>query len=109
MEGWLFHETQPIRRVLASCDLLAWQTLEHGGDMPTVAAKFPQFAHARACAIHGHVDVPAQLPPPLTLRTYAEMADGSWELCHLQRAHTFDGEQAKVPFARRNPLTFWRA
>ena len=109
VEGWLFHETQAIRRVFASYDLLAWQTLEYGGAMPYVAGLFPQFASARACAINGQVDVPAQLPAPLSLRTYAEMADGTWELCHLQRSHPYDAEMAKVPFVRRNPLTFWRA
>ena len=109
VEGWLFHETQSIRRVFASYDLLAWQTLEYERDMPDIAGMFPQFPHAHACGIHGQVDVPAQLPTPLSLRIYAELADGHWELCHLQRSHTYDAEQAKAPFARRNPLTFWRA
>ena len=109
VEGWLFHETQTIRRVLASYDLLAWQTMDYGRAMPYVAAQFPQFAQARTCRIHGHIDVPAQLPSPLTLRTYAELSDGSWTLCHLQRSHLFDAEQVKVPFALRSNLTFWRA
>ncbi len=107
--GWVFHETQPIRRVLASYDLLAWQTLEHGREMPSVASMFPQFAQAQACGFHGQVDAPAQLPGPLSLRIYAELADGTWELCHLQRSHTYDGEQVKLPFPRRRLLTFWRA
>ena len=64
VEGWLFHETRAIRRVLASYDLLAWQTLEYGSDLPYVAGMFPQFANARACRIHGQVDAPAQLPAP---------------------------------------------
>jgi glycosyltransferase involved in cell wall biosynthesis len=109
VEGWLFHETQPIRRVLASYDLLAWQTMDYGGEMPYVAAQFPQFANARACAIHGQVDVPAQLPSPLSLRIYAELGDGTWELCQLQRSHFYDAEQVKLPFAPCSNLTFWRA
>ncbi len=109
VEGWLFHETQPIRRVLASYDLLAWQTMAYGSDMPYVAAQFPQFVHSRACRLYGQVDVPAQLPSPLTLRVYAELADGTWELCHLQRSHFYDAEQVKIPFAPRSIPTFWRA
>ena len=109
VEGWLFHETQPIRRVLASYDLLAWQTMEYGTDMPYVAAQFPQFPQARTSRIYGQVDVPAQLPSPLSLRIYAELADGSWELCQLQRSHFYDAEQVKIPFAPRSSLTFWRA
>jgi len=109
VEGWLFHETQSIRRVFASYDLLAWQTLNYGSEMPYVAAQFPEFASSSACRIYGQVDVPAQLPSPLNLRTYAEMADGTWELCHLQRSHFYDAEQVKIPFALRRNLTFWRA
>ena len=109
VEGWLFHETQSIRRVFASYDLLAWQTLDYGSEMPYVAAQFPQFAHSRACRLYGQVDVPAQLPSPLDLRTYAELADGTWELCHLQRSHFYDAEEAKIPFAPRSNLTFWQA
>ena len=109
VEGWLFHETQPIRRVLASYDLLAWQTMEYGTDMPYVAAQFPQYPQARASRICGQVDVPAQLPSPLSLRIYAELANGSWDLCQLQRSHFYDAEQVKIPFAPRSTLTFWKA
>lgn len=109
VEGWLFHETQTIRRVLASYDLLAWQTIEYGTDMPYVAAQFPQFPQARASRLIGHVDVPAQLPSPLSLRVYAEMTDGTWELCQLQRSHFYNAEDVKMPFAARSNLTFWKA
>lgn len=99
VSGWLFHETIPIRRVLASVDLQAGQELSLGGPVPYVAARFPQFSSARHCAIEGWIDVPSQLPGPLCVRTYAELADGSWHLCHVQRTHTQDQEQEKTCLA----------
>ena len=109
VEGWLFHETERIRRVAATVDLQAWQILEHEGAHPEIAARFPQFPTAAACRLHGSIDVPAQLPRPLSVRVYAELADGSWHLCHVERSHLYGDEEAKAPYARFNPFTFLRA
>jgi len=108
VEGWLFHETEKIRRVAATVDLQAWQILEHGGELPYAASLFPQFPHATACRIHGSIDVPAQLPRPLSVRVYAELTDGSWHLCHVERSHLYGDEQHKAPYARFSPFTFLR-
>ncbi len=99
IEGWLFHETLPIKRVLATADLQAWQTLPYGGQLPYVATLFPQHAAAQNCRIHGLIDVPAQLPSPLSVRLYAELGDGTWHLCQVQQAAVFDLEEEKAPFA----------
>jgi glycosyltransferase involved in cell wall biosynthesis len=108
VEGWLFHETQEIRRVFATVDLQAWQTLEHRGELAYVAALHPQHPQAAACQISGLIDVPAQLPSPLSVRIYAELADGSLHLCQVQRTTVSDGEQEKAPFARFSRVTFAR-
>ena len=108
VEGWLFHATERIRRVAATVDLQAWQILEHEGAQPSIAARFPQFPNAATCRIHGAIDVPAQLPRPLSVRVYAELADGSWHLCHVERSHLYGDEQAKAPYARFSVLTFAR-
>ena len=109
IEGWLFHETAVIRRITASVDLQTWQDLECAGTKPYVEAMFPQFPQVKNCRIDGLIDVPAQLPNPLCVRIYAELADGSWHLCHVQRTHGWDQEQEKAPFAPFAPfghLTF---
>ncbi len=98
VEGWLFHETAPIRRVAATVDLQAWSFLDYGAELAYVADLFPQHASARASRLHGFVDVPSSLPQPLTVRIYAELADGSWHLCHVQRNHVLEGETAKLPY-----------
>lgn len=98
VEGWLFHETATIRRVAATVDLQAWSFLDYGAELAYVADLFPQHAAARASRLHGFVDVPSSLPQPLTVRIYAELADGTWHLCHVQRNHVLEGETAKLPY-----------
>ena len=107
--GWLFHETEPIRRVFATFDLQASQVLRHGGPFAGVKSEHPEFARTEDCALEGLVDVPAQLPQPCCLRVYAELDDASWHLAHVQRTWTIDREQEKLDFARYSPWTFWRA
>lgn len=109
IEGWLFHETEKIRRVAATVDLQAWTRLEHGGEHPYVAGLFPQFPQARTCRVEGFIDVPSQLPQPVSIRLYAELSDGSWHLCHVQRSHIYDGEANKAPYGRFSALRFLRA
>ncbi|HEY4301511.1 MAG TPA: glycosyltransferase family 4 protein [Candidatus Didemnitutus sp.] len=101
VQGWLFHESRGIRRVLGSYDLLACQPLEHGAPAAYVSELYPQFPQAAHSGFRGLLDLPAQLRGQATLRIYAEMDDGGWELCHLQRSLAFDGEEAKAPLPRR--------
>ena len=96
--GWLFHESQPIRRVLATFDLQAWQTIGHGQPSPGPAAYYPASANAQRCGLFGIIDVPAQLPNPVCLRLYAELDDGSLHLCSVQRSRLFTNEDEKAPY-----------
>ena len=107
--GWLFHETRPLRRVLATFDLQVLQPLRHGGPFAGVGALHPQFPHAADCALAGQVDVAAQLPQPRALRIYAELEDGSRHLAHVQRTWTLDAEEEKLRYPRYAPPTFRRA
>lgn len=106
IEGWLFHETASIRRVTASVDLQTWQDLALGGSKAYVASMYPQFDNAKECRIDGLIDIPAQLPDPKCVRIYAELEDGSWHLCQVQRVHTWDQEIEKQPLAPYSLLKF---
>jgi len=103
--GFLFHETQVIRRVLATFDLQAWQTVAHTHPSPGPAAVFPQFPSASACGLYGLVDVPAPLAAPVSLRLYAELADGSLQLCAVQRSRLFTSEDEKAPYPPHSEAT----
>ncbi|HEY4248102.1 MAG TPA: glycosyltransferase family 4 protein [Lacunisphaera sp.] len=109
VEGWLFHESAKIRRVAATVDLQAWQFLRQEGSLPYVAGLFPQFPQAAASRIHGPIDVPSQLPQPLSVRVYAGLEDGSWHLCHAERTYLYDDEQAKAPYVPFSPALFARS
>jgi len=104
--GYLFHETQPIKRVLATFDLQAWQTIEHTLPSPGPGAHFPSFANAKNCGLFGIIDVPAQLPDPVSLRLYAELADGSLHLCPVQRSLLFTNEDEKAPYPPHSTARF---
>jgi glycosyltransferase involved in cell wall biosynthesis len=96
--GHLFHPTRLIRRVLGSVDLQAWQPIPHGLDSPGPAAFYSGVAHAANCGFAGFVDVPAQLPNPLSLRLYAELDDRSVHLCQVLRARAHTEEDEKKPY-----------
>ncbi len=104
--GYLFHETQPIKRVLATFDLQAWQTIDHGQPSPGPAAYYPQFANAQKCGLFGIIDVPAQLPNPVCLRLYAELTDGNLHLCSVQRSRLFTNEDEKAPYPPQDKAAF---
>ncbi len=107
--GWLFHETEAVRRVFATFDLQTVQELKPSGEYAGVPERFPQFANAKNCRWKGFVDCPAQLPQPRTLRLYAELADGSWHLCNVQHTLLWDIETEKRGYPRFSHSAFLHA
>ena len=107
--GWLFHETSRIKRVFATTDLQAVQTLEFGQPTPFLAGRPGQSPQLLHCGFVGFLDLPHQLPPPVTVRTYAELDDGSWHMGSVARIAVTDHEFAKQPLAPFSALTFLRA
>lgn len=97
--GHLFHPTQKIVRVFGTVDLQTWQTLDYGRPSPGPEAFYRDQPHARDCGFAGLVDVPAQLPNPVALRLYAELADGSLHLAPVVRARLHPNEAEKIPLA----------
>jgi glycosyltransferase involved in cell wall biosynthesis len=97
--GHLFHPELRTRRILATVDLQSWQPLEIHRPSPGPAAHYTQYPNARTCGFIGLVDVPAQLPNPVSLRIYAELEDGSLHLGPVVRTrlHTQEHEKVAVP------------
>lgn len=92
VRGWLFHETAEIRRVVASFGLTDWLQLVHGNESEAIHRTFPRSPAARMCAIAGFVTIPRQAAQPLTLRIWAELADGSWHLVYVRRCQILETE-----------------
>ncbi len=106
VDGYLFHESLSIERVLATFDLHVWQAVPHGEVSPIAPALHRQYPNAVHSNVKGYIDVPAQLDGPVTLRIYAEMADGSRHLCVVQQTLTYGLEEEKKPFPPASPEFF---
>ncbi len=104
--GHLFHPTLAVRRIFGTVDLQTWQPLDFGRPSPGPAGHYPQYANAHDCGFAGLVDVPAQLPNPVSLRLYAELADDSLHLCQVVRARLHPVEEEKRPYAFAQPGSF---
>jgi glycosyltransferase involved in cell wall biosynthesis len=109
VSGWIYHENQPIRRVLATVDLQAVQELPLGRATNFLGERSGHSPLATHCGYDGFLDLPAQLPPPVTVRVYAELPDGSWHLGSVARFNQTDHEFLKQAYGRFSPVTFWRA
>ncbi len=107
--GWVFHESLPIKRVFATTDLQAVQELKYARETPFLPARPNTPAHSTHAGFDGFIDLPAQLPLPVTVRVYAELSDGSWHLGSVARFAATDHEFAKQPFPSYSPLPFGRA
>jgi glycosyltransferase involved in cell wall biosynthesis len=105
--GWLFHETQKIRRILATTDLLTFQPLETGGESAGVQARYDH-AHAANCMFKGMADVSAALPAPAAVRIFAELEDGSMHLVLASQTRPVPTEELKLTWPPFAPLGFWR-
>jgi glycosyltransferase involved in cell wall biosynthesis len=104
--GHVFHTGEEIRRLWASTDLQVLQPIPHGRLLPDVAAHYAQYPTAARAGFHGLVDVPAQLPNPVSLRIYAELASGELRLAHALRTRLHPADDEKRAFVRGDAATF---
>jgi glycosyltransferase involved in cell wall biosynthesis len=109
ISGWVYHESQPIQRVLATVDLQAVQELKIGRATDFLGERSGNSPLATHCGYDGFLDLPAQLSLPVTVRIYAELADGSWHLGSVARFNQTDHEFLKQAYGRFSPFAFWRA
>ncbi|MCF7759589.1 MAG: glycosyltransferase family 4 protein [Cephaloticoccus sp.] len=109
MVGYLFHTTGIIQRLWATADLQALQPITLGRNTDNLAPHFPQYPQATTSGYEGYVDVPAQLPNPVTLRLYAETPDGMLHLVQVRRTRRHDAEMEKHPPVDATPENFTAA
>lgn len=95
--GHLFHPELRVRRILATVDLQSWQPLAIHQSSPGPATHYAQYPLAQSCGFTGLIDVPAQLPNPVSLRIYAELEDDSLHLGPVVRTQLHSAEEEKRP------------
>ena len=107
--GWLLHESLAVRAVVATVDGLVFNTLESGLADDSLATRVPHHAGARRARFRGEVDTPPTLTRPACLRVYAELADGSVQLCFARRiepaSSAFDPSEHKTPPTAQDSAT----
>jgi glycosyltransferase involved in cell wall biosynthesis len=104
--GYLFHKSQPIKNLFASFDLQAWQPLKHGLPSSGAGNFYKQFPNASHAGVYGMIDLPSQLPSPVSVRIYAELFDGSLHLCAVQRSWPLTSEEEKLPLPSKDRASF---
>lgn len=109
IEGWLLHDEMEICEIKATVDLQAAQHLTYTLPSPYISSLYPKLPQSTACRYEGWIDVPAQLPRPVSVRLFARLSDGSWHLCVVLQTHPWEGEDEKAPFVPFSRLAFWRA
>lgn len=109
ISGWVYHESQPIQRVLVTVDLQAVQEMRLGRETNFLGERSGHSTFATRCGYDGFLDLPEQLPLPVTVRVYSELADGSWHLGSVGRFNQTNHEFRKPAYGHFSPLAFWRA
>ena len=104
--GHVFHTSAAIQAMFASSDLQVLQPLACGRPLPHVGAFYPQHPAAATSGYLGFVDVPAQLPDPVPVRIYAQLADGSLHLVQSLRTRLHDADGEKFAYAPHAPGDF---
>lgn len=104
--GYIFHKTEPLERLWVTADLQALQPLKLGRATANLIPHFPQYPIAGTSGYEGYVDVPPQLPNPVVLRLYAEMAGGALHLVQVRTTRRHDAELEKYPYADASAAAF---
>lgn len=87
LRGHLFHAETRIVRLMASVDLQIMQPLSYGETSLHIQEQYPRIRHAKTCGFSGRILLPSQLPNPVAIRIFAELADGAMHLVHVARVH----------------------
>lgn len=108
MLGWLIHETQPVRRVFATVDLINLQPLDLGGEYSEMRTRFPSLPRMDQCRVFGFANIPSQLPGPVCVRVLAELADGTLHLVLALLCRPIDTEELKAGYPAFSLARFWQ-
>lgn len=88
LEGWLIHQTQRIRRLIASTHPLVEHELDYGNRERQDAEKlFPGHPFAGRSQYFGMLDVDETAPGPFVIKIWAELEDGSRHIVFIRRFH----------------------
>lgn len=86
VEGWIIHQEQRIRRLIASTHPLAESEMDYGTrERPEVQARFPDHPYAGKSQFFGMVDIDERAGDPVCLKIFAELEDNTRHIVFVQR------------------------
>src|SRR5690606_5434668 len=107
VEGWIIHQEQRIRRLVASTHPLVEVEMDYGDrERPDAGAMFPDHPHAARSQYFGMVDIDENAVDPSCLKIFADLEDGTRHLVFVRRFYQRGCTQEERPLPEFSRNTF---
>jgi len=107
VEGWIIHQEQRIRRLVASTHPLAENEMDYGDRERAEAGEmFPNHPYAARSQYFGMVDIDERAGDPVCLKIFADLEDGSRHLVFVRRFYQRGCVQMERPLPEFSRATF---
>lgn len=108
VEGWIIHQEQRIRRLIASTHPLAESEMDYGDrERGDVRDMFPNHPHAGKSQYFGMVDIDERAGDPVCLKIFAELEDGTRHLVFVRRFYQRGCNQWERPLPAFSRTLFY--
>ena len=109
VEGWIIHQEQRIRRLIASTHPLVEVEMDYGArERLDAGALFPSHPHAARSQFFGMVDIDERAVNPVCLKVFADLDDGSRHLVFTRRFYQRACNQLEQPLPEFSRGTFFQ-
>ncbi len=110
VEGWLIHQEQRIRRLIATTHPLADNEMDYGDRERADAGRlFPQHPYAARSQFFGMVDIDERAGDPVCLKIFADLEDGTRHLVFVRRFYQRGCLQMERPLPEFSRAAFVEA
>ena len=107
VEGWIIHQEQRIRRLIATTHPLAENEMDYGNRERAEAGQlFPKHPYAGRSQFFGMVDIDERAGDPVCLKIFAELEDGTRHLVFVRRFYQQGCTQMERPLPAFSRATF---
>ncbi|RXK55284.1 glycosyltransferase [Oleiharenicola lentus] len=107
VEGWIIHQEQRIRRLVASTHPLVEVEMDYGDrERLDAGAMFPGHPYAAKSQYFGMVDIDESATDPSCLKIFADLEDGSRHLVFVRRFYQRGCTQEERPLPEFSRGTF---
>ncbi|HRJ46239.1 MAG TPA: glycosyltransferase [Opitutaceae bacterium] len=110
VEGWIIHQEQKIRRLIATTHPLVEVEMDYGTrERPDAGTLFPNHPYAKKSQYFGMVDIDEAAINPVCLKIFADLEDGSRHLVFTRRFYQRPCSQLEQPLPEFSRGIFVRA